>query len=329
MQLKKFLPSFSIRRFLSRRSRTKPTDSEPLTPQPPTLATGLNPGMLGLCDPVVNPEDADIDIVFVHGLHGDRFNTWVQDGCFWPKDFLSADLPKTRIFSFGYHAELVNFFGDVSQNQIYHHASDLITQLQGFRSHTDTSNRPIILVAHSLGGLICEQAIHSFHDAQEEGRRTVARSIRKIAFLGTPHEGSDKAAWGEIARRFARLFTVTNPSLLSYLGEHSELLLNLERDFQHFLRHNTNTEKEVEVMCFTEGLPTVISGVNMGYIVTKKSASYAAHPTISLHADHRSMCKFKTKDDENYQRILSVLKGWVKAPRDSPERELEHSPHLF
>ena len=72
-------------------------------------------------------------LVFVHGLGGQRCDTWSKNGVFWPKDLLSRDVPNVRIITFGYDSGVVRFFGRVSQNQIHDHAKTLIGDLRGCR----------------------------------------------------------------------------------------------------------------------------------------------------------------------------------------------------
>jgi len=49
-------------------------------------------------------------VVAVHGIHGDRENTWKTEetndepGCNWLKDRIYNDYPKSRILTFGYDA---------------------------------------------------------------------------------------------------------------------------------------------------------------------------------------------------------------------------------
>jgi len=57
-----------------------------------------------------------VDIVFVHGLTGDAFNTRLEDkfGICWPLDLLGNDLPKARIMTFGYDADVMHAKGPIS-----------------------------------------------------------------------------------------------------------------------------------------------------------------------------------------------------------------------
>jgi hypothetical protein len=73
--------------------------SAPALPGTMTPATGASDpqGLLVL----TSPEDAEVDIVFVHGLRGHRIDTWTRKApgeidCFWPKDLLPKDVQKAR-----------------------------------------------------------------------------------------------------------------------------------------------------------------------------------------------------------------------------------------
>ena len=75
----------------------------------------------------------DPSLVFVHGLGGHWYNTWSKNGVFWPRDLLSRDVRDVRIITFGYGSDVVQFFGQVSQNQIRDHAQTLIADLRRHR----------------------------------------------------------------------------------------------------------------------------------------------------------------------------------------------------
>lgn len=58
-------------------------------------------------------DQAVADVVFVHGLTGDRRSTWTDkySNVFWPKDLLGKDdLPAMRILSYGYDADVAHFW---------------------------------------------------------------------------------------------------------------------------------------------------------------------------------------------------------------------------
>lgn len=94
----------------------------------------------------------------VHGLSGDWEETWTwTDGTtkkLWLRDFLPlqfSGLP-VRVWSFGYDASI---FGKAVIN-IENVAAFLVSNLDGQRQGTH-STKPIIFIAHSLGGIIVKK----------------------------------------------------------------------------------------------------------------------------------------------------------------------------
>jgi hypothetical protein len=70
---------------------------------------------------------------------------------FWPKDLLPKDCKDTRILTWGYDSRVTKWYnGPVNRSGIFSHAQDLVCALAGERK----LNRPVVFVAHSLGGLI-------------------------------------------------------------------------------------------------------------------------------------------------------------------------------
>ena len=94
-------------------------------------------------------------IVAIHGLDGHRERTWTDEpsGKLWLRDFLPEVLPHARIFSWGYDANTTSSTV-ASQQFINDHSKSLINHLTTHRDIDETSRRPIIFIAHSLGGLV-------------------------------------------------------------------------------------------------------------------------------------------------------------------------------
>jgi hypothetical protein len=113
--------------------------------------------------------DADFtdtfSIVFIHGLTGNRELTWTEESSrvFWPEALLKHDVPRTRILTFGYDADVAHFWAQSSQNRIGDHALNLVNSLAQLRERSDTEDRPIIFAVHSLGGLVLEDVSQTFH----------------------------------------------------------------------------------------------------------------------------------------------------------------------
>ena len=58
--------------------------------------------------------------------------------------------------TYGYDADIVNLLRPAGQNTVKEHGQNLIEDLSNFRYETKTTDLPIIFVAHSLGGIVCE-----------------------------------------------------------------------------------------------------------------------------------------------------------------------------
>jgi hypothetical protein len=71
------------------------------------------------------------DIIFVHGLRGHRRKTWTKGDICWPKDLLSKEetLLHTRVLTFGYDANVVNFLSATSRNSLFVQSINLLNAL--------------------------------------------------------------------------------------------------------------------------------------------------------------------------------------------------------
>ncbi|EXM04718.1 hypothetical protein NOF04DRAFT_18677 [Fusarium oxysporum II5] len=105
----------------------------------------------------------------------------------------------------------------VTQGSLDHEARSLCSLVEEQRSSTDSSSRPIILVAHSLGGLE-----RTRHDVE-----AVARDVAGMVFLGTPFAGSNAAKWGELVRKIFNVVKKTDQNTLKTLKEYSDDLQEL------------------------------------------------------------------------------------------------------
>ncbi|KAA6414319.1 MAG: hypothetical protein FRX48_02682 [Lasallia pustulata] len=216
------------------------------------------------------PEDgAEVvaDIVFIHGLTGNRETTWtnLKPKIFWPRDLLPSTLPKARIITYGYDADVIGFMS-VSMNRIGHHAQDLVSKLADLRDTTNTSERPILFVAHSLGGLFCEDTLLLSKNSHESHLQRIVECTRGIAFMGTPHCGADKAKWGSVLAHLTYAIKTTNTSIVDILKPDSEVLARIQQEFAAMLqvRRDKGLPK-MEITCFFENCAKAFSNLARKY----------------------------------------------------------------
>jgi pimeloyl-ACP methyl ester carboxylesterase len=126
-------------------------------------------------------------------LTGDREKTWTADNATepWPKALLAIDITNARIITYGYDADIAHWMKPAGQNTVREHAQNLVNDLCGLRARTKTSKQPVLFVAHSLGGLVCQDALLLCVNPNDEAQGTLLDSTRGVAFMGTPNAGSD------------------------------------------------------------------------------------------------------------------------------------------
>ena len=251
--------------------------------------------------------DATVDICFVHGLTGGRESTWTAPGetKSWPETLLPSTLNKSRIITYGYHAYVVGRSA-VGSNRLEDHARNFLGALSKDRKDCGASNRPIIFVAHSLGGLVCKVALLRSQNNPDRHLRSVFRAVKAIAFLGTPHQGSWIADWARIPASCLGLVKSTNRSLLKVLQTDDSHLRSIQTQFASMLREQRESGRALEVTCFYEALP-----MSMGKLVVPEgSATLDGYNAIGIHADHRNIARFKCKDQDGYKMVLEELQRW-------------------
>ena len=257
--------------------------------------------------------DAVLDICFVHGLTGDRDSTWTARGQSvpWPQVLLPT-FAKARILTYGYDAYVAPRAG-ASVNGLSSHAANLLNDLTTDRASRRASDRPLLFVAHSLGGLLCKEAILLSRNHPELHLRGVFSCTKGIAFMGTPHGGSWIARWASIPASLLGVVKSTNKSLLEVLRTDNQFLESVQARFISMARELREAGRCFEITCFFEELPLPVVGI----IVPRESATLQGYSSFSLHADHRDMVRFQSAEDNGFVRLVGELTRWSSQIRDS------------
>ncbi|KAL9632948.1 MAG: hypothetical protein Q9164_004993 [Protoblastenia rupestris] len=330
-----------IRKIRSQKSGMEPSSTgeglaKPNRPAPPST--------LGLR--VVNPclVDALIDIVFVHGLTGGRESTWTAKGAnaCWPELLLTNDLPEARVITYGYDADVVHFWSMASQNTVGDHSQKLLISLANLRDSTNTvgfmaitsaarliptlkSRRSLAFVAHSLGGIVCQDALLKSRGSADRYTQRILEHTEGILFIGTPHCGSGLAEWAVIGSKFLQCFRQINQGTLEILQQKSEVMARIRQDFHTMLRGlGQQQEKEIAIICFYEELPMR----NFGEVVPKGSAILERYTAIGIHKNHIDMTKFSNNQDPDYRNVLSELQRFIQPDEQQPKGELPLAPSI-
>jgi protein SERAC1 len=151
---------------------------------------------------------------------------------------------------------VVHFWSQASQNRVRNHAVNLVNAVSQLRERSDTEDRPIIFVVHSLGGLIFEDAMLASRNSAEAHVQSIYDNTVGVCFLGTPHCGSALAGWAAIFGQIATVVKKTNTSILKVLEPESEVLALIQGDFHTMLRGRPEQGRPpLKMTCFYEELP--------------------------------------------------------------------------
>ncbi|WP_156162869.1 alpha/beta fold hydrolase [Bradyrhizobium sp. LTSP857] len=128
------------------------------------------------------------DVIFVHGLSGDGKETWFAGpDAFWPL-WIFEDLPTVDVWTIEYPASM---FGSANGALVISDQAKQVLDL--FASHS-IGTRPIVFVAHSLGGLLVKQLLRTAVELHQSAWELIAANTRGVLFLATPHTGSSIAS---------------------------------------------------------------------------------------------------------------------------------------
>lgn len=250
---------------------------------------------------------ATVDICFVHGLTGDRNSAWTAEGHRqpWPASLLPSKLSRARILTYGYDAYILRK-SVASTNGLIEHATTLLNDLATERVSSNATSRPIIFVAHCLGGLVCKEAMLLSRNHPETRLRAIFESTKGLAFMGTPHDGSWTRDWANIRASDLGVLKSTNRSLLEILETDDEYLQSVQDHFWSLIQEKPTDGCGLEITCFFEELP--LPGVVE--LVPKKSATLGNQDPIGIHANHCDMVRFSSADEHGFKKLLESLIRW-------------------
>lgn len=254
----------------------------------PVFATGAQHGV---SSPV-------FDVVFVHGLSGDRHKTWTaQDGSFWPQ-WLADEFDNINVYLAGYDSSAFAgiLLGSGASIQ------DLATTLADGLISRPYRAENIILITHSLGGLIVKQMLRRCADSADTRFQNLAEKVRAVVFLSTPHQGAQLATAFDC---ILRPFKSKASQQLAYSGAD---LLDLSNFFSNFA-----VRKRIIVRPFYETEKTY--GVHIVDRVTANPNVYGAEP-IAVQTNHIDICKPDTNQAPVYLSICELLRALPSSGRD-------------
>ncbi|KAL1836742.1 hypothetical protein VTJ49DRAFT_4717 [Mycothermus thermophilus] len=291
-----------------------------------TTVTQYGPHNQGLF--ILNPSDptwerqhgpANLDVVAVHGLNGERIRSWTRkdpetnEETLWLRDMLPQEMPRVRAMTFGYNASVV---GNTSVNGIRDNARSLLEALRLLRDNDGSKGRPIVFLGHSLGGIIIKQALCTANIEQRKFG-DILTSTRGIVFFGTPHRGTDAAVWGEMVARikFAAFGKRELNDWFRVLRPDQKDLVNVSEDFRPLA-----TRFAISSFYEENAYPNLKK-----VIVEKKSAilEMTHEDYCAMPGHHSSIVKFskKAEDQQRFTLAWRAIERVAKGPDRSTTAE--------
>ncbi|RYO97854.1 hypothetical protein DL764_007251 [Monosporascus ibericus] len=265
-----------------------------------------------------DPDKIEIDIVAVHGLGSnvDWSWTWKKGAkcVHWLKDpeMLPAKLPNARIMAYSYESR---WHRNASKTRLELCGEELARNMHNFR--TNVPDRPVIFIAHSLGGLVVLHAL-LYADRTDNLKYLPARTVG-FAALGTPFRGTKMQSLAEIAAR-----------LLAPVGSHDGIIAELKQDTKYLTDKvhafgQLRNKLDIPTWCFVElcdsdyGKKLSIPGLFRGRVVDQESAHVPGWERVGLNTDHFKLNKFSAPDDRSFvevsNEIVNMCVNWkVKPP---------------
>lgn len=240
---------------------------------------------------VCGQESRKFDILFIHGLTGDPKETWTSEaGDYWPS-WLCEDFPGASVYSLGYPASLFEKWAK-KEMDLFERAGNALEYVVA----KGIGERPLVIIAHSLGGILAKQIVRCSRDAEDDDWKKVAPATKLVVFLATPHTG---AALAGVIKAAVPHFASKSVELLS---NDSGILTDINTSYRSFANASS-----VKTVVYYEKHKTK----NATLVVSKESADpgVAGTTPVAVDKDHISICKPIDRDDIIYAGIQRHLRN--------------------
>ena len=260
-------------------------------------------------------DDHAADVVFIHGLGGSATATWRHGSSetdSWPY-WLAEEFGNVRVWALDYPASpsrWPRFAAAVSrQKSDAGHSMALPRRatevLRLFGDH-GLGQRPLLLICHSLGGLLAKQILRKAESSQDVELKKVYAETRAVLFLATPHSGANLASIGS-----AFVFRLVFGSTVS-MGDLKAHSAQLEDLFGWYKNHADRRRIETETFYETRRVKLML------IVNSTSSRPGVGGDPVALGENHLSIAK------PPQPRPPSVRGSMSPAPRSRPDAQSHH-----
>lgn len=251
-------------------------------------------------------EPEALHVIFVHGLGGDAQSTWMHNPndrtTLWPH-WVGEDVG-CNVWVAGYGAALSGWTDP---------AMHLTDQGEAFfaalQAEPDIEKRRVVLVGHSLGGLVIKSGMTQAQTLGDQQRESLLASVVGVVFVGTPHQGSTLATLADYLR------FVLRPNLqVVNMIRNDPWLKTLNGQFRYL---HAQRKFGVRVLFETRGVLLGWKGFGMRLMVVDCNSSdpglTGVIPT-GVEGDHIEIAKPKSREELAHKTLVNFLRGLADAP---------------
>ncbi|KAI1177768.1 hypothetical protein F4777DRAFT_540280 [Nemania sp. FL0916] len=260
--------------------------------------------------PLYDPASHDADCIALSGLASHPFGSWQPKGgpktFMWIRDALPRFLPNVRPIIYGYDTALQ---GSTSFQTIFDLSLGFIQNLAA-HGWSSLSCKPLVFVAHSLGGIVLKQTFVTLANRTPDA--PILLSAQGVVFFGVPNSGMQQAELLSVVKG------QPNSGLVSDLSLHSPYTRQLD---QQFVGISALQDTLLYWGYETKESPTVVQDSKgalsrtgpMKILVTPDSATRGQHTwgkntdtIFPINEDHSNLVKF-SEDDPSLKVVLGKL----------------------
>jgi tetratricopeptide (TPR) repeat protein len=285
---------------------------------------------------IAGPDEATLNVIFVHGLGGDARGTWTYDetpakasgklgqllpkflrgapsltdskGLFWP-EWLAEDMRGLAVYSLDYPSDPKRWRAGWSVTKSAGAILDALVVDRRLRRNS----APIVFVCHSLGGLVVKKLIvtANIDKGQEREKGAFLDRIAGVAFLATPHQGAFLATF------LSEFGWLAASDSLRDLEANSDNLLDMGNSYRSMIEDD---KRRIAHRVYYED-EKVMRGLRIVNAGSADPGLTGVRPVAVLR-DHISICKMQKKD-QVYDGVLALLEDALKPRPDTARKVLE------
>jgi hypothetical protein len=253
-----------------------------------------------------------LDVIFVHGIDSNEKSAWSSDGTpktYWP-NWIAEDFPESGVWTIGYAANVSGWVGE--SMPIADQGDALLNEME----NDGLGDRPIVFIAHSLGGIMVKQLLRSAAILNVERWEKISNSTLGIMFIATPHAGAGLANFASFMSMFLRTTETAEE-----LKQHGSRLRELHGWFLGFCQKRSlvcrtfGENREIREL-FGRSLPKGVMVVDN----TSTEPNIPGERAVFLPENHISISKPATKQAHLYKGANSFLKACLAAASQRAER---------